>query len=304
MGGFQEGNDSDEDFEMKYEDVKWIGVGVCEKGRLFYSSVTLDGSLELHQGDTVFVKQTNPQAKLKVATIRKLYKSPLGASAHLQYFCYATDTLVGDMAEIQELYFTDECGNVALTQIWMKCSVERRLDSSPPLHKTLKPEEFWASHWYVGGNRIETIPAPIKILQDQDVFLSFCEACARKNAIVEEKKPKIKRNNEGKITGVRWKGKILRPGDGVMVPSNSVELPGKKAFGMAYKLWEEEEHTVDNSIYTEAYRKKNTGERGQTKAQCKPLQICQIVEIKEKKTKIISLRIRLFYRPGNFSCCV
>ena len=83
-----------------------------------------------------------------------------------------------------------------------------------------------------------------------------------------------------------------------MVPSNSVKLPGKKAVEKADRLWEVAEQIVDNNIYTEHYRKKNLGEQGQTKVQFNPLQIGQILEIKEK-TKSISMKIRLFYRPGD-----
>ena len=302
MGGFQDRYDSDEDFEMKEEDIKWIGKGVREKGRVFYSGVTLDGSLELHQGDTVLVKQTNAQAKLRVATIGKLFhESPIGASAHLQYFCSATDAVLGDKADPQELYFTDECKNVALTQIWTKCTVERRLGSSSPVHETVEPGDFWASHWYDGGSRFEKMQPPVRILKKQDAFLSYCESCARKTAKEVEGKSKVVRNKNGKITGIRWMGNILRHGDGVMIPSNSVKLPRKKAVEKADRLWEVEEGMVDNTIFTEAYRKN----KGQTKAKCNPLQIAQILEIKEKtKTKSISMKIRLFYRPGDSSCSI
>ena len=293
MGGFQDRYDSDEDFEMKDEDIKWIGKGVREKGRVFHSGVTLDGSLELHQGDTVLVKQANIQAKLRVATIGKIfYESPFGAFAHLQYFCSATDGVLGDKADPQELYFTDECKNVALTQIWTKCTVERRLDSSSPVHEIVEPGDFWALHWYDGGNRFKKMQAPVRILKKQD-----CEVCARKTAKEVERKSKVVRNN-GKITGIRWMGKILCHGDGVMIPSNSVKLPGKKAGEKADRLSE-----VDNNIHTEHYRKKTPGEQGQTKAKCNPLQIGQILEIKEK-TKSISMKIRLFYRPGDSSCFI
>ena len=291
MGGFC---DSDEDFEMKDEDIKWIGKGVRERGRVFYSGVTLDGSLELHQGDTVLVKQKNSQAKHRVATIRKLFyeSSLVGASAHLQYFCSAEETLLGDKADSREFYFTDECHNVPLTQIWDKCTVERRLDSSSPVHEIVEPGDFWALHWYDGGNRFKKMQAPVRILKKQD-----CEVCARKTAKEVERKSKVVRNN-GKITGIRWMGKILCHGDGVMIPSNSVKLPGKKAGEKADRLSE-----VDNNIHTEHYRKKTPGEQGQTKAKCNPLQIGQILEIKEK-TKSISMKIRLFYRPGDSSCSI
>ena len=97
-------------------------------------------------------------------------------------------------------------------------------------------------------------------------------------------------------------GKLLRLGDGVMIPSNSVKLPGKKSVEKADRLLEVAEQMVDNNIYTERYRKKPPGE-AQIKAQCNPLQIGQILEIKEK-TKTILLKIRLFYRPGESSCSI
>ena len=50
MGGSHEGDNSDEDFEMKDEDVKWIGKGQRKKDQVFYSGVTLKSSLELNQG--------------------------------------------------------------------------------------------------------------------------------------------------------------------------------------------------------------------------------------------------------------
>ena len=298
MGGFREGYNSDEDFEMKGEDVKWIGKGVPEKDRVFYSGVILDGSLELRQGDTVFVKQHDPQAQHRVATIGKLYyESTLGASAHLQWFRYATDTFLGDTADPQQLFFTDDCSNVSLSQIWEKCTVVRRLGTSSSLHETmLEPDVFWAWHWHDGGTRLEELEAPIKILQEQDDFLSFCEACARKTAKDAEKKPEVVRDQKNKIVGIRWKGKILGCGDGVMIPSNTVKLRGKLHERKANRLLELEEQTKDiyNDIYTEHYRKKEE----QIKSQSRPLQIGQILEIK-KKTKSISLKIRRFYRPGD-----
>ena len=97
-------------------------------------------------------------------------------------------------------------------------------------------------------------------------------------------------------------GKLLRLGDGVMIPSNSVKLPGKKSVEKADRLLEVAEQMVDNNIYTERYRKKPPGE-AQIKAQCNPLQIGQIPEIK-LKTKTILLKIRLFYRPGESSSSI
>ena len=97
---------------------------------------------------------------------------------------------------------------------------------------------------------------------------------------------------------IKCMGKSLRCGDGVMIPPNSVDLPGKQALVNANNHLEEQ--AVDNNIQTEWYRKKNIGgERGQEKNLCSPLQIGQIVEI--RKTKSLSLKIRLFYRPGEFS---
>ena len=86
-------------------------------------------------------------------------------------------------------------------KLWL---VERRLDSSSSLHETVKPGDFWASHWYDGGNRIEKIWAPVKILKGQDAFLSYHDACARKTAEEVEEKAKVVRKNNGKITGIRW----------------------------------------------------------------------------------------------------
>ena len=226
MSGLRERYDSDEDFEMKDEDVKWKGKGVLEKGQVLYSGVTLDGSLELHQGDTVLVKQSNPQVKHRVATIRKLfYESHIGAYVHLEYFCSAEETFLGEKADPREFFFTDECGNVPLKQIWDKCTVERRSDSSPSVDETLKPGDFFASYWYDGGQghklpqipvprpvfpRFEKIQAPVKIPDDQDAFLSFCEACARKT---EKEVAKVVRVKKGKLTSIIWMGEVLRKGD-------------------------------------------------------------------------------------------
>ena len=80
---------------------------------------------------------------------------------------------------------------------------------------------------------------------------------------------------------------MLRVGDGVMIPSNTLG----KATGLC-EVEEEavEEQPVEQEIYTEHYRKKNPGEQAQTKH---PLHVGQIVEIKKKM-----LKIRKFYRPG------
>ena len=186
---------------------------------------------------------------------------------------------------------------MSLSWIQKKCIVERLLFPPSSLHETLKPEGFWASNWYDGGTRFENIPDTIKGL---DGFLSFCESCATKVAKESEKVPRLVENKDD--VSIKWMGKSLRCGDGVMIPPNSVELPGKQAFGNANKHLEEQAVEVDNNIQTEYYRKnkKNIGgERGQEKNQCSPFQIGQIVET--RKTKSISLKIRLFYRPGEFS---
>ena len=165
-----------------------------------------------------------------------------------------------------------------------------------PTPCTASPDVFWAWHWHDGGTRLEELQAPIKILEEQDDFLSFCEACARKTAKDAEKKPEVVRDQKNKIVGIRWKGKILGCGDGVMIPSNTVKLRGKLPERKANRLLELEEQTKDiyNDIYTEYYRKKEE----QIKSQSRPLQIGQILGIK-KKTKSISLKIRRFYRPGD-----
>ena len=45
----QQGYNSDEDFEMKSEDIEWVGQGKHERGRTFYTGVNVDG-LELSNG--------------------------------------------------------------------------------------------------------------------------------------------------------------------------------------------------------------------------------------------------------------
>ena len=138
----------------------------------------------------------------------------------------------------------------------------------------------------------------MKISEEQDAFLSYCEASARKAA--KEAVAKVVRNKKGKMPSIKWIGKILRHGDGVMIPSNSVMLPGKKAGEEADRFSEVAEQIEDLNIHTE-----HPGEQGQTRIQCNPLQIGQILEIKDKtKTKSISLKIRLFYRPGDSSSSI
>ena len=276
------GYDSDEDFEMKDKDFKWIGNGVHNQGRVFYQGVTIVGGLELRLGDTVLVKQTDPEASTRVASIRKLYKSPLGTFAHLQWFQRATEALLGNMADPQELYFTDDCEEVALTQTWRKCKVERRLFSSSSLHEQVKPGDFWVRYWHDGARWEHIQPTTI----EQNDFLPFCEVCSRKIA----KKPEVVRSEIG-TQEILWKGKKLCRGDGVLIPPNSVQLPGKHAVENANRLQE-----VDNDICTEYYRKTHLGEQGQTKAPCSPLQIGQIVEVKMKTN---SITLKIFYRPGD-----
>ena len=281
--------DSDEDFEKRDEDVKWIGKGVSEHGRVYYPGVIVDGSLELSKGDAVLVKQFDPKAPFRVATVGKLYQSPLGASAHVQWFRNATDSLLGNTADPQELFFTNDCKDVSLTQIWEKCKVETRLGSSS-VDDTAKTGDFWAWHWHDGETRFEALQEPLEIPNEQEEFISFCEVCARRTAREAEKKPEVVKN-KNKIQGVKWRGRMLRVGDGVMIPSNTLG----KATGLC-EVEEEavEEQPVEQEIYTEHYRKKNPGEQAQTKH---PLHVGQIVEIKKKM-----LKIRKFYRPGEPSC--
>ena len=127
----QQGYNSDEDFEMKSENIEWVGQGKHERGRTFYTGVNVDG-LELCRWDTVLVEY-------KVAIIAKLFDGPFGASAHIQWLNKAQDTLLGQTADQRQLFYTDDCKNVALAKKWDKCTVERRIVHQ---HEELKAD-FW-----------------------------------------------------------------------------------------------------------------------------------------------------------------
>ena len=288
----QQGYNSDDDFEMKSENVEWVGQGKHERGRTFYTGVNVDG-LQLCQWDSVLV-ETQPGGKYKVAIIAQLFDGPFGASAHIQWLSSAQNTLLGEMADQRQLFYTDDCKTVALAKIWDRCTVERRI---VPQHEELGAN-FWVWHWHDGDTRFEEREPPVRIDKD----LSFCEVCDRRAAKEAWKKPKLLKDRKT----IRWRGQTLRPGDGVLLPRGTIDLPGSSVDNseIANKLPEVKDR-VDNDIYTEHYRKKNSGEQNYKQPQLKPLQVGQIQEITEKKkTKSIMLKVRLFYRLGECSMII
>ncbi|XP_063536239.1 DNA (cytosine-5)-methyltransferase 1-like [Cydia strobilella] len=305
--------------------IKWIGKAVkADATKVYYDKVEIDGS-ELCNGDYVMVETA--QAKIPALVARVVYmwmeiSNPKSGYFHAEVFIRATDTVLGEVGDPREVFLGDRCCHGApLSSILRKANVEKREIPNDWFGlggKEVQDEGFeddGKTYFYKKcyerfTARFEDLPAdppcPNALREHR-----FCPSCERKTKRDGKNIPKlfdklavksefVKESNRSEWSYVSWLDHIYKKGSGVFLKPDTFKLKTKELNPDRAKL-----EKVDESIYTEYYRKSDNNLRGSNIDTGEPFCVGHIAAVVARgdqrlvAPQDILLKVRLLLRPEN-----
>lgn len=161
--------------------------------------------MRVQSGDYVMLHAANAGHPLLIARVAYMFEEqPVGKMFHAQMLCRATDTILGEVADPQELFVVDECDKCPLGAIVRKANVTLR----DACTETADSGEyfFYQKKYDRTLGRFEDLDAEIK---DENRDYRSCERCKRKFRKKMAETPKLVDN------AICWKNEMYKTGSGV-----------------------------------------------------------------------------------------
>lgn len=286
----------------------------------FHSQVKIGGTL-YRVGDCVMVRTAVQGSPNYIGRIRYLLdEGGRGGSevAHVQFFCYSTQTALGETGHRQELFLTDECEDVELTEIVHKVNVSfwsipddwselgGTDESTNPPAISASEFSFWCRFKY------EPRFARFEEIAENEEFSDppepgSCKVCA----LLEEKRTfKLpvaigavldRSRNQVFKSHFKINGESFAVGDAALIDPEAYKMPNEM---LAPKVTPKQKVSVDNRVYTEYYRHLNsTYIKGSNAHTALPFRIGVIEkiieEIREDGEANVKLKVRKIFRIEN-----
>nr|QCB92131.1 DNA cytosine methyltransferase isoform 1 [Ixodes ricinus] len=268
---------------------KQVGVEVPEKscGRVG-NATTFQRHLSC--GAYVFAKRS-PHCCPRVGQVISLFERKGRKMAHLQWFCYSSETVLEDVADPYEIFMDNSCGDVALNDIYGRCPASQKLffeewfeeGGNPDLSVGTKKGYYFSKLYRSDTGRFEDVPTT---LREDGTSRYVCYTCCH-NVKREPKnecclKDEILTDKNGNVSyySMRWNMKRYCVGDCVFLS------PGTFDFDLPPKD-QPQQDARDNS-----------------KKRVRPFQIgCIDSIVAYKNAHRVFLRVRKFYRPEDTDLC-
>ena len=101
-------------------------IGSDEAGNTYYGAFTLDGE-PIALGDFVFLLSANQDVSSQVVKVAYVWENATGeARFHAQYYWWGEDTILGDVANENDLFAIPKCGDLMLKCAREKAKVQER----------------------------------------------------------------------------------------------------------------------------------------------------------------------------------
>uniref|UniRef100_H2YXW0 Cytosine-specific methyltransferase n=1 Tax=Ciona savignyi TaxID=51511 RepID=H2YXW0_CIOSA len=288
---------------------KWVDESFYEsKKRVFYSAVEIGGNV-INSGDCVAVTNNDPAAAPYCGKLMYMWEEGGKKMMHIDWFMRASDSILQETAQPDELLLVDECEDLTLECISNKIDVYHRephkewfyiggVQDNRQLPTTDGVSSFYYQKWYYPENARFLDPPVIEPSDDPD----FCPCCVRLAEISRKEHPVGKneiKKEEGKIFYEFACKNDVEYGIG-----DSVYLP-VEAFSFKTKPSKQKKHALPKSLdeidedeYPEYYRKSGYV-KGSNQEVAEPFRIARITSIYGNKREEISLVVTKFYRPEN-----
>lgn len=294
----------------KSEPVVKIEAG-STKDQQILQSVTLDDNKKVKIGDFIIVPENggsdeqigrvqNLWAKTKSSDKNRAVKKRDCTSehhAHITLLMRATDTILGDAGNKSELFFTEECDDVILTQSVKLISVVHLKKRASWSEKANSTSFFYNKMYEEETARFECLPDHLLLADVEKKAGLACKNCLNtkndeKTWTVQLLKPIRQCNKADEFFELgKYGGLDYHVGDGILVDPDAFELDYTKRPTTVRK----ELKTKDSKTYPEYYRK-NGYVKSSTDGTGPPLRACRIEQIRRRK-KTIRVEVRKFYRP-------
>lgn len=306
------------------KNICWIGDSIkSENMKTFYNSVKID-NLDVKVGDFVMVDTLSPSIPHLVTKVICMWKEPMTPKAgyfHGQVFLRSSDTVLGEVSDPREVFLQDTCCNGApLSSILRLADVERKdvpknwfnlggKDLSEEMQEDNGKVYFYQKFYNKLYARFEDIPedppCPNPARQHR-----FCPSCERQNKKYTFNLPKVvekleiqdsKESNRHEWGAVRWKGTDYRRGGAVFLQPGTFKLKNYTSVSSDKVKVED----IDETVYTEYYRKRDLSLRGSNSDTVEPYCIGFIEAVLARgESPIVSpqdifLKVRVMYRSEN-----
>lgn len=307
--------------------ITWPGEPIkVDASKIYYAEVNIDGE-KLENGDYIIVETSLPNVPSLVARVVYMWKekgNPTSGYFHGEVFIRASDTILGEVGHPREVYLADKCCHGApLSSILRKANVVRK--EIPKDWFSLGGKEVEDEHMDDDGKtyyfqkyydrflaRFEDLPqdpvCPNELRQHR-----FCPSCERKTKRDSKNIPKVidklaeksaivTENNRSEWSMVKWRDFEFKKGCGVFLKPGTFKFKNTLNYDTKVKL-----EKVDESIYTEYYRKSDNYLRGSNRDTGEPFCVGYIAAVTAKgdgpliSPQDIYLKVNVLYRPENTS---
>ncbi|GLH01282.1 DNA (Cytosine-5)-methyltransferase PliMCI [Gryllus bimaculatus] len=279
--------------------ISWIGSSTSDAAKIYYT-----------EGDYVMIEPPETGTPFNIARIEFMFEDKKGnKNFHGQLFCRATDSILGETADPQELFLVDVCENFPIGSIAHKASVRFR-----------ETPENWHN---VGGEKIENDlnlpddgksfyyhkwydPRTVRFEDPKEAAgnkkKQFCGTCWKQVNARRFKTPILGERISDQIND-EYMGKEFCPGLSVYLQPNAFSFKSTHGAVALKSARGKEEKAKDEDMYPEYYRKSDGPVKGSNEETPKPFSIGYVVAVVAKgghefpMPNDIYLRVKKFYRP-------
>ncbi|XP_077290001.1 DNA (cytosine-5)-methyltransferase 1-like [Arctopsyche grandis] len=303
--------------------IMWLGDSIKSEGiKTFYNAVKID-NLDVKVGDFVMVDTISPTIPHLVTRVVCMWKETMTPKAgyfHGQVFMRSSDTVLGEVSDPREIFLQDVCCNGApLSSILRHAQVERRdipknwfnlggEDLAEEILEDNGKTYFYQKYYDKIYARFEDLPEDPPCPNPARLH-RYCPSCERQNKKYSNNVPKVIEKlekpaepsdfNRYEWGAVKWKGFDYRKGGAVFLQADTFKLKSQYASDI------DKTNKVDETVYTEHYRKTDITLRGSNVDTVEPYRVGYISAVLARgDSPIVSpqdifLKVNIMYRPEN-----
>ena len=281
-------------------------------GQKYYASAKVD-DVNYNIGDCVMVWPDRRGIPSHIGKIIYFMEDRHNKMAHMQYFCYGKDTVLGELGDKKELFALDDCKNVLMFKIMSKVNIsycpapenwselggteEAIAVPSSGAHE----RSFWFRLKYEAKHARFTSVDPTEFFKKYDMqHIGECRLCniLRARSLEEEPIPRMEIRNANEYN--KYEAFVLR-GERFCVGDAAFVNP--TAIRMRYEMPKHNNEPpknavlVDSELFPEYYRH-NGNVKGSNEQTPDPFRIVVIESIMKKISGLV-ICVRKMYRPEN-----
>ena len=272
-------------------------------GCTYYDNLS-SGGQTYRVGDFVLMPPIVAGTAFQIGQILSLKVDDSSMIAHIRFFCYGSETILGELADEKELFATNHCEDVEMAVVIRKLAVQfKSLPLESPRKHSIKNDgdqlqcDFWFQMRYQADcARFESIKYGKEFVNALNQSrLGLCPLCEKHNDCYRSKIPHLKSSSS--FTYLHQEFSV---GDAVMLLPNSFRsTPMRKLETTTINLKARQDK--DPNIYTEFYRHANSAIKGSNLKTPKPFKIGVIERVNSAADGQVFIKVRRMFRPEDLN---